>query len=123
MRKGSVIVDVAIDQGGCIETSVPRTFDNPIFTVAGVIHCCLPNMPSAVAQTATFALTNATLPYALKLANLGYKQALLSESSLRKGCNVFKGKLVHQRVAESLGLRYTPLEDLLRSDNNNESSV
>lgn len=117
MRKGSVIVDVAIDQGGCIETSVPCTFDNQTFTVEGVIHCCLPNMPSAVAQTATFALTNATLPYALKLADLGYKQALLSDSSLRKGCNVFKGKLVHQRVAESLGLEYTPLDDLLRSDN------
>jgi len=110
MRKSSVIVDVAIDQGGCVETSVPTTFDRPTFTVDGVIHCCVANIPGAVARTSTFALTNATLPYALKLADLGYEEALLSDSALRKGLNVFMGKLTNKAVAESLGLQYTPLE-------------
>jgi alanine dehydrogenase len=113
MRQGSVIVDVAIDQGGCFETSVPTTHDKPVFVVDGIVHYCVSNMPSAVSRSATFALTNATLPYALKLADMGYQQALLSDSSLRKGCNVFKGNLVHQNVAESLGLEYTPLDNLL----------
>lgn len=118
MRKGSVIVDVAVDQGGCCETSRPTTHDKPVFTVDGVLHYCVSNIPSAVSRSATFALTNATLPYALKLANMGYEQALLSDGALRKGCNVFKGDLVYQHVAESLGLAYTPLDDLLRSGNN-----
>ena len=112
MRKGSVVVDVAIDQGGCVEGAVPTTFDNPTFTVDGVIYCCLTNIPSAVARTSTFALTNATFPYALKLANLGYEEALLSDSALRKGLNVFKGKLTNKAVADSLGLEYTPFEAL-----------
>ena len=107
MRKGSVIVDVAIDQGGCVEGVVPTTFDKPTFTVDGVILCGLANMPSAVARTSTFALSNATIPYALKLANLGYKEALLSDNALRKGLNVFLGKLTNKAVAESLGLEYT----------------
>ncbi len=110
MRKGSVIVDVAIDQGGCIETSVPTTFEKPTFTVDGVIHCCVANMPAAVSRTSTFALTNVTLPYVLKLADLGYEKALRMDDSLKKGLNVFKGKLVYKPVAESLGLQYTPLE-------------
>jgi len=110
MRKGSVIVDVAIDQGGCIETSVPTTFEKPTFTVDGVIHCCVANMPAAVSRTSTFALTNVTLPYVLKLADLGYEKALRTDDSLRKGLNVFKGKLVYEPVAESLGLQYTSLE-------------
>lgn len=110
MRKGSVIVDVAIDQGGCIETSVPTTFEKPTFTVDGVIHCCVANMPAAVSRTSTFALTNVTLPYVLKLADLGYEKALRMDDSLKKGLNVFKGKLVYEPVAESLGLQYTPLE-------------
>jgi len=110
MRKGSVIVDVAIDQGGCIETSVPTTFEKPTFTVDGVIHCCVANMPAAVSRTSTFALTNVTLPYVLKLADLGYEKALRTDDSLKKGLNVFKGKLVYKPVAESLGLQYTPLE-------------
>lgn len=108
MRKGSVVVDVAIDQGGCMETAAPTTFDNPAFSVDGVIHCCLTNMPSAVARTSTFALTNATLPYALKLADLGYDEALMSDNALRKGLNVFRGKLTNKAVADSLGLEYTP---------------
>jgi alanine dehydrogenase len=107
MRKGSVIVDVAIDQGGCVEGVVPTTFDKQTFTVDGVILCGLTNMPSAVARTSTFALSNATIPYALKLANLGYKEALLSDNALRKGLNVFLGKLTNKAVAESLGLEYT----------------
>ena len=118
MRQGSVIVDIAVDQGGCCETSIATTLDNPVFTVDGIIHYCVSNIPSAVSRSATFALTNATLPYALKIADLGYKQALLSDNSLKKGCNLFKGHLVHQHVAESLGLTYTPLDDLLRSNNN-----
>lgn len=110
MRKGSVVVDVAVDQGGCFETSVPTTHDNPVFTVDGVIHYCVANMPAVVSRSSTFALTNATLPYVLKLADLGYEEALRTDDSLRKGLNVFKGKLVYKPVAESLGLQYIPLE-------------
>jgi alanine dehydrogenase len=112
MKQGSVIVDVAIDQGGCVETSVPTTFDSPVFLVDGVIHYCVTNMPGCVARTSTFALTNATSPYALKLANLGYKQALHEDLALRKGLNIFEGKLVNQPVADALGLEYTPYESL-----------
>jgi alanine dehydrogenase len=111
MKQGSVIVDVAIDQGGCVETSVPTTFDNPVFLVDGVIHYCVTNMPGCVARTSTFALTNATSPYALKLANLGL-EALHEDLALRKGLNIFQGKLVNQLVAEALGLEYTPYESL-----------
>jgi alanine dehydrogenase len=110
MRKSSVIVDVAIDQGGCVETSLPTTFEKPAFTIDGVIHCCLPNMLSAVARTSTFALTNATFPYALKLADLGCEEVLLSDDALRKGLNVFMGKLTNRAVAESLGLEYIPFD-------------
>ena len=110
MRKGSVIVDVAIDQGGCFETSVPTTHENPVFEVDRVIHYCVANMPAAVSRTSTFALTNVTLPYVLKLADLGYAEAMRTDAALRKGLNVFKGKLVYEPVAESLGLQYTPLE-------------
>lgn len=110
MRKGSVIVDVSIDQGGCSETCVATTFDRPIFTVDGVIHYCVANMPSSVARTSTFALTNATLPYVLKLANLGCKEATRDDQALRKGVNIYMGKLVNKAVAESLGLEYTPFE-------------
>ena len=112
MRKGSVIVDVAVDQGGCCETSRPTTHADPVFTVEGVIHYCVVNMPSSVARTSTFALTNVTLPYVLKLAGLGYEKALQADNELRKGLNVFKGKLVYRPVAESLGLEYSPLDAL-----------
>lgn len=115
MRKGSVIVDVAIDQGGCVEGAVPTTFDHPTYQVGGVIFCCLPNIPSSVAHTSTYALNNATMPYISELANLGYEEALRSDESLRKGLNVIDGKLVCQPVAESLGLVCTPLETLERS--------
>ncbi len=110
MRKGSVVVDVSIDQGGCVEGAVPTTFDNPIYDVDGVTFCCLANMPSAVARTSTFALANATMPYTLKLANVGYEEAVSSDAALKKGVNTFQGKLTNRAVAESLGLEYAPLE-------------
>ncbi len=110
MRKGSVIVDVAVDQGGSFETCMPMTLDDPVFTVDGVTHYCVANMPAAVSRSSTFALTNVTLPHVLKLANLGYAEALRTDAALRKGLNVFKGKLVYEPVAESLGLEYTALE-------------
>jgi alanine dehydrogenase len=108
MRKGSVIVDVAVDQGGCCETSYATTHDNPVFTVDGVLHYCVANMPSAVSRSATFALTNATFPYVSRLADMGCREALCTDETLRKGLNVYKGKLVHAPVARSLGLPYTP---------------
>jgi alanine dehydrogenase len=110
MKKGSVIVDVAIDQGGCVETSKATTFDHPVYEVNGVTHYCVANMPGCVARTSTFALTNATTPYALKLANLGYQAALREDSALRKGMNVMAGKLTNKPVAEALGIEYTEFE-------------
>lgn len=112
MRKGSVIVDVAVDQGGCCETTRPTTHENPVYEVDGVLHYCVANMPGAVSRTSTFALTNVTLPYVLKLADMGYQEAMQTDVPLRKGLNVFKGKLVYEPVAASLGLEYTPLETL-----------
>jgi alanine dehydrogenase len=113
MKPGSVIVDVAVDQGGCVETTTPTTHDNPTYTVDNVIHYCVANMPGIVPHTSTIALSNATLPYALKLANMGYLEALKSDEALRKGLNVFKGKVTNKSVAESLGLEYTPPEELI----------
>jgi len=110
MKPGSVIVDVAVDQGGCVETTHPTTHSDPIYIVDGVIHYCVTNMPGIVPRTSTIALSNATLPYALKLANLGYREALKSDEALRKGLNVFEGKVTNRFVAESLGLEYTPFE-------------
>lgn len=112
MRKGSVIVDVAIDQGGCCEASVPTTHDDPVFTSEGVLHYCVANMPGAVSRTSTFALTNVTFPYVMKLADLGYREALQRDAALRKGLNVFKGELVYRPVAESVGIEFTPYEAL-----------
>jgi alanine dehydrogenase len=112
MRQGSVIVDVAIDQGGCIETSHPTDFDHPVFTVDGVIHCCIANMPAAVARTSTLALTNATFPYVRQLANLGFEETMVSNRPLVKGVNLFKGNLTCKAVADSLNLEYTPIEAL-----------
>ncbi len=108
MKPGSVFVDIAIDQGGCAETSRPTTHDNPIFVEQGVIHYCVTNMPGAYARTATQALTNATMPYAIKLANLGAEQALGLMPDLRAGLNTYQGKLVYPAVAEALGLPGTP---------------
>jgi len=110
MKPGSVIVDVAVDQGGCVETTHPTTHSDPIYIVDGVIHYCVTNMPGIVPRTSTIALSNATLPYALKLANLGYQEALRSDEALRKGLNVFEGRVTNKFVAESLGLEYSSFQ-------------
>jgi alanine dehydrogenase len=109
MKEGSVLVDVAVDQGGCAETTHPTTHSNPTYVVDGVIHYCVANMPGAVARTSTYALTNATLPYALRIANQGIKQAVAGDPALAKGVNVHRGVVTHPAVAESLNLPYTPL--------------
>ena len=110
---GAVIVDVAVDQGGCIETTHPTTHSNPTFYVEGVLHYCVANMPGAVPRTSTFALTNATLPYALKLANKGFVGAINSDPGLKAGVNTYNGKLTYEAVAVAQGLEYTPVEGLL----------
>ncbi len=110
MKSGSVIVDVAVDQGGCFETTHPTSHSDPIYIIDGVIHYCVPNMPGMVPQTSTIALANATLPYALKLANLGFREAMRCDEALRKGLNVFEGKVTNRSVAESLGLKYSPFQ-------------
>lgn len=113
MKRGAVIVDVAVDQGGCIETTRPTTHSNPTFEVDGVVHYCVANMPGAVPRTSTFALTNATLPYVLKLARLGLKNAIASDPGLGEGLNVYQGHVTCRGVAESHGLGYVPVRDLL----------
>ncbi|MBL7124865.1 MAG: alanine dehydrogenase [Dehalococcoidales bacterium] len=110
MKPGSVIVDVAIDQGGCIETSCATSHAEPIYIVDGVIHYCVTNMPGMVPLTSTMALSNATLPYALKLANKGYREAMKSDEPLLKGLNVWNGKVTNEPVAKALGLEYTPFK-------------
>ncbi|MDI7260155.1 MAG: alanine dehydrogenase [Thermodesulfobacteriota bacterium] len=110
MKKGAVIVDVAVDQGGCVETCHPTTHENPTYLVDGVVHYCVANMPGAVPRTSTFALTNATLPYALKIANLGYREAMKRDPALKKGLNVFQGNLVCTPVAEAMGVECTSIE-------------
>ena len=113
MKPGAVMVDVAIDQGGCFETSHPTTHADPIFEVDGIIHYCVANMPGAVPITATYALTNATLPYAVALADHGVAGAIELDPGLRPGVNVAAGKVTHQAVAEATGEEYTPLENAL----------
>ena len=113
MKKGSVIVDVAIDQGGCFETSKPTTHDDPIYEVDGIIHYCVANMPGAVSMTSTIALTNATFPYAIQLADKGYKVAAQENPEIAAGLNVVKGKVTYQGVADAFGLEYTPLDSVL----------
>ncbi|HEV2719796.1 MAG TPA: alanine dehydrogenase [Thermoanaerobaculia bacterium] len=112
MKKGSVIVDVAIDQGGCVETAHATTHSNPTYEVDGVIHYCVANMPGAVPRTSTIALTNATLPYTRRLARLGFGKAV-ADPGLAEGVNVYKGKITYKGVAESQGREYTPIEQLL----------
>lgn len=114
MMPGSVIIDVAIDQGGCTETSRPTTHSDPTYVVDGVVHYGVTNMPAACARTSTQGLTNATLPYALKLANLGYKKALAGDPFLREGLNVYRGKVTNRFVAEDLGYEYHNPLDLVR---------
>ena len=113
MRRGSVIVDVSIDQGGCVETSRPTTLDEPIYQAEGVVHYCVTNMPAVVPRTSTFALTNATFSYVLELADLGVPRALRENRPLRRGVNVFDGHVVHPRVAAAFGLTPVELDELL----------
>jgi len=113
MKKGAVVVDVAIDQGGCFETSHATTHDDPTFVVDGVIHYCVANMPGAVARTSTFALNNATIGHALALAGKGWKQALKDDPHLKSGLNVANGKVTYEAVARNLQLDYTPADTLL----------
>lgn len=113
MKPGSVIVDVAIDQGGCVETSKPTTHSNPTYEVDGVIHYGVTNMPGAVPRTSTYALSNATLPYAVLLADLGFEEAVRRNRALARGVNTFRGHITYPAVAEPFGLEYTPLERLL----------
>jgi alanine dehydrogenase len=113
MKKGAVIVDVSVDQGGCVETSRPTTHSQPTFLVEGVLHYCVANMPGAVPRTSTFALTNATLPYALKLARLGLREAMKSDRGLQDGINVFRGSVTCHGVADSLKLSYCSVRDLV----------
>jgi alanine dehydrogenase len=113
MKRGSVIVDVAVDQGGCIETTRPTTHSAPTYEVDGVVHYCVANMPGAVPRTSTFALTNVTFPYLLRIARKGLAQALREDASLVPGVNTYAGKLTCAPVAEAQGLPYTPLETLL----------
>lgn len=110
---GAVLVDVAVDQGGCFETTHATTHSNPTYYEEGVLHYCVANMPGAVPRTSTFALTNATLPFALDLANKGFEQAVKENRYLREGVNTYAGKLTYDAVAKSQGLDYTPLESLI----------
>lgn len=109
MQPGTVIVDVAIDQGGCAETSRPTRHQDPIYEIDEVLHYCVPNMPGVVARTSTFALTNVTLPYALKIADKGIDAAVVEDPALAKGINVYKGRVTYENVAQSLGYDYSPL--------------
>lgn len=113
MMPGSVVVDVAIDQGGCFETSRPTTHSDPTYVVDGVVHYCVGNMPAATARTSTQGLTNATLPYALKLANLGYKKAMQEDRHLMMGLNVYRGQVTNAHVAEDLGYEFVPPDKAL----------
>lgn len=113
MEPGSVLVDVAIDQGGCMETTYPTTHADPIFMKHDVVHYAVANIPGAVPRTSTLALTNVTLPYAVRIANKGWKQALIDEEPLRKGANVLDGKIVYKSVADAFDMSYTPVEEVL----------
>lgn len=113
MEKGTVVVDVAVDQGGCIETCRPTTHDNPTYEVHGVVHYCVANMPGAVSQTSTWALTNTTIRYAEAIARLGVTDAMRADPALAKGMNVYKGHVTYQGVAEAHGLEFVPLDRLL----------
>lgn len=113
MKPGSVLVDVAIDQGGCFDTSRPTTHADPVYVVDGIVHYTVANMPGAVAKTSTWALTNATLPYALEIADKGWRRAMQESAEMRSGANVVLGKVTHPAVAEAFGMTYSPLEQVL----------
>ncbi len=109
MRPGTVIVDVAVDQGGCVETTRPTTHENPVYIIDDVVHYCVTNMPGAVPHTSTLALTNVTLPYVVKLANLGWEQACQKDASLQKGLNIVKGKVICKEILEAF--KWQALDD------------
>jgi alanine dehydrogenase len=113
MLPGAVIVDVAVDQGGCVETTRPTTHANPTYEVDGVIHYAVANMPAAVARTSTLALTNATLPYVVTLAEHGWRAALKGDAGLRRGLNVMDGRVTYPGVAEAFGIPYVPADSIL----------
>jgi len=113
MRPGTVVVDVAVDQGGCIETCKPTTHENPTFVVDDILHYCVANMPGAVPYTSTLALTNATLPYAIQLANKGWKKACIENKELELGLNVVEGKVCYKGVSDAFGLEYTDVAEIL----------
>jgi alanine dehydrogenase len=113
MRPGTVIVDVAVDQGGCVETCRPTSHQDPAFIIDDVVHYCVANMPGAVPCTSTIALTNSTLPYALQLADKGWRKACAQSEELKKGLNVVYGKVVYEGVAEAFDLPYTPIHEVL----------
>jgi len=113
MKKGAVLVDAAIDQGGCFETSKATTHSKPIYIIDGVGHYCVANMPGAVPKTSTLALTNATLPYAVQIANKGWKQALRENPEIKSGANVIQGKVTCKGVADAFHLEYFPVDSLL----------
>jgi alanine dehydrogenase len=113
MRPGTVVVDVAVDQGGCIETCHPTTHEDPIYIIDDVVHYCVANMPGAVPYTSTIALTNATLPYAIQLAEKGWKKACQDNNELKLGLNVVNGKVVYKGVADAFGLEYTDVNEIL----------
>jgi len=113
MKKGAVVVDVAVDQGGCIETCKPTTHENPTYVIDDVVHYCVANMPGAVPYTSTLALTNATLPYAIQLADKGWKKAAQENADLVLGLNVIQGDIVYKAVAEAFNMPYTPVEKYL----------
>jgi alanine dehydrogenase len=113
MRPGAALVDVAIDQGGCFETSKPTTHDEPTYEVDGIVHYCVANIPGAVPVTSTMALANATLPYAIEIANKGWKKACQENEEIKLGLNVHDGKLVYKAVCDAFDLPYTPVEDVL----------
>ena len=113
MKPGAVLVDVAIDQGGCFETSRPTTHDNPTFVVDNVVHYCVANMPGAVARTSTYALNNVTLPHALRIADIGWKEALRANPHLAAGLNVHAGMVTHDAVARELGYDYRPAAEAI----------
>lgn len=113
MQPGTVLVDVAVDQGGCIETCTPTTHEDPIFIIDDVVHYCVANMPGAVPYTSTLALTNATLPYAIQLADKGWKQACNDSNELKLGLNVIQGEIVYKGVADAFNMPYTPVDKFL----------
>jgi alanine dehydrogenase len=113
MNAGSVIVDVAVDQGGCVETTHATTHSDPVYLVDGVLHYGVANMPGAVPRTSTYALSNATLPYILKLANQGFEAAITADAALALGVNTYQGAVVYPAVADAFDMPYTPLQELL----------